>query len=581
VLRSTLFALLAAALAVPAVFAQAGRTSQPPQGEDIFSEVLEVRAVNVQVVVTDRRGNRVSGLSAKDFRILLDGKEVPLDYFAEVREGRVATPAGEPAQAANAETAADLPPGLRDVGTGEVVGTNYLVFVDELFSPLRLRSEALKVLAGGVDQLREEDRMAIVSFNGRDLRVLSDWAPPATLKELLRKAAKEKRSLTGITPPVNPVAARGPWLRPLMVMPGEDLQTYTDERDAESLSQRETDGSSLVSPDLDVMEANLEIEAVKHVVTAAAAALRGFSATTPPGRRVMLLLSGGWKFDPVGFYANSDYDLAKRMLQISWDGGYRVLRPLIDSSNLLGFTIYPIHLAESGTMLQTAEMAEGGTFESMHLYDQQLQTQYGLASVAVETGGRVLVPGVRHLQRVEEDTSAYYWLGFSQSGGDDKRRNLKVQVLRQGLDARARSSFLPLSRRAKASIDVETALVAGGVDNAAPLRVELGKLRKGGIGSMELPISVKIPVDDITLLEEGGRHLARLELRVAALDRSGRRSDIPVLPIVISKEQPPAPGMTVVYDVRLKLRSDAQDLQLVLHDLYGSKDFAARVHVEP
>ncbi|HYG63952.1 MAG TPA: VWA domain-containing protein [Thermoanaerobaculia bacterium] len=579
-IRPTLSALLSIILVAAPAVSQQPRPQQPVHGAgDVFSEVIEVRAVNVQVVVTDRRGNRVPGLPAEDFRILLDGKEVPLDYFAEVREGRIAMPAG----AGQSEKAlAGLPPGLHDVGAGEVVGTNYLIFIDELFSPVHLRSEALKVMAGGADKLREQDRMAIVAFNGRDLRVLSDWASPATLKELFRKLAREKRSLTGIGPPTNPLAAaKGPWLEPLGAMPGQDVPDPANERDVEAQATRQKDGSSLVSPDLDVMEAGLEVDSVKHVVAAATATVRGFSASTPPGRRVMLLLSGGWSFNPASFYANADFELAKRMLQVSWDSGYRVLRPLIDASNLLGYTIYPVHLAEPGSMLQSAEMRQSGAYESMFLMDQHLHSQSSLASVAVETGGRLLVPGARHLQRVEEDTSSYYWLGFSQSGGDDKRRNLKVEVRRKGLNARARSSFLPLSRSARASIDVETALTAGGVPNAGPLNVDVGTPRRSGLAAMELPVSVRIPVEQITLLQEGGRHLARLELRVASLDRGGRRSEIPVLPIVISKDQPPKRGMVVVYDVRLKLRRDAQDLQLVLHDLYGGTDLAARVRVVP
>lgn len=576
-LRSTLSALLSLILvAAPAVTQPSAPPQQPRQGEDVFSEVLEVRAVNVQVVVTDRRGNRIPGLTAQDFRLLLDGKEVPLDYFAEVREGRVATSTGQ------TEMAANLPPGLHDVGAGEVVGTNYLIFIDELFSPVHLRAEALKAMAGGLDQLREQDRMAVVAFNGRDLRVLSDWAAPATLRELFRRLARDRKSLTGIAPPTNPLdAAKGPWLEPLGIMEGDPQPDRSNERDIEEQAVKEKDGASLVSPDLDVMEASLEVESIKHVVAAAAATMRGFSATTPPGRRVMLLVSGGWNFNPVGFYANADFELAKRMLQISWDGGYRVLRPLIDASNLLGFTVYPVHLAEPGGMLQSADMREAGSYESMFILDQQLHSQSSLASVAVETGGRVLVPGARHLQRVEEDTSSYYWLGFSQSGGDDKRRTLGVEVLKKGLKARARSSFLPQSRSARASIDVETALTAGGMGNAGPLDVDVGTPRRVGLNGLELPVSIRIPVEQISLLQEGGRHLGRLELRVAALDRGGRRSDIPVLPIVISKQEPPRPDMVVVYDVRLKLRRDAQDLQLVLHDLYGGKDLAARVRVVP
>ncbi|MYJ24076.1 MAG: hypothetical protein F4080_00670 [Holophagales bacterium] len=39
----------------------------------VFSEVIDVRVVNIEVVVTDRDGNRVHGLTASDFELLVDG----------------------------------------------------------------------------------------------------------------------------------------------------------------------------------------------------------------------------------------------------------------------------------------------------------------------------------------------------------------------------------------------------------------------------------------------------------------------------------------------------------------------------
>ena len=43
-----------------------------------FSEVIDVRVVNLEVVVTDRAGNRIHGLSPEDFVLRVDGQEVPM-----------------------------------------------------------------------------------------------------------------------------------------------------------------------------------------------------------------------------------------------------------------------------------------------------------------------------------------------------------------------------------------------------------------------------------------------------------------------------------------------------------------------
>src|SRR5215218_7873449 len=81
--------LLLAAVLLP--LAAPAQTNEDT-GEETFGESIDVRVVNVEAVVTDRKGDRVQGLTAGDFRLLVDGVEVPIDYFTEVADG-VALPA--------------------------------------------------------------------------------------------------------------------------------------------------------------------------------------------------------------------------------------------------------------------------------------------------------------------------------------------------------------------------------------------------------------------------------------------------------------------------------------------------------
>jgi hypothetical protein len=80
--KISLFALLilatTLALAAPAV--------DPGPGEGAFGEALDVRVVSVEATVTDRQGRRVEGLTAADFRLLVDGREVPVDFLKQVRD---------------------------------------------------------------------------------------------------------------------------------------------------------------------------------------------------------------------------------------------------------------------------------------------------------------------------------------------------------------------------------------------------------------------------------------------------------------------------------------------------------------
>ncbi len=62
--------------------------TQPPD-DRTFVESIDVPLVQVEVVVTDRQGQRVPGLQREDLRLLVDGQEAPVDLFTEIRERQV------------------------------------------------------------------------------------------------------------------------------------------------------------------------------------------------------------------------------------------------------------------------------------------------------------------------------------------------------------------------------------------------------------------------------------------------------------------------------------------------------------
>ncbi|HEX2225260.1 MAG TPA: hypothetical protein VHN15_13755 [Thermoanaerobaculia bacterium] len=175
-----ILALLALGTSLPSA-------AQAPQ--DSFSDTLDVQAVDIEVLVTDRRGNPVPGLKATDFKLLVEGKEVPVEYFAEINDGTAVT--APPAQAGG--RAVPAPPLLDQ---SNQVANNYLVFIDEFFTPPAMRNEALRGLAREAMTLRPQDRMAIVSYDGRKLTILSPWIGPGEpLQKFLAQLGEHKASL--------------------------------------------------------------------------------------------------------------------------------------------------------------------------------------------------------------------------------------------------------------------------------------------------------------------------------------------------------------------------------------------------
>lgn len=542
------------ALLLPALLLPTGLSAAPPaapQDDSFFADSFDVQAVNVQVVVTGRKGERISGLSAGDFRLLVDGQPVPLDFFLEVKDGR-AVNVQEPASGDG-----DQPSTLADVATGDTVGNSYLVFIDDSFSPIHLRNEALRGLARELQGLDPHDRVAVVSFDGRQIQVLSDWtAVSPELVKTVETAGHSRRLLIDEYP-------RGETLARSQV-----LEVYNNIYPASETG----------------VAANLSyrLARVQRSALAATAAQRAF-APTATGRKIMFFLSGGWPYDRYSM-ASLDWSVIKNLMPYQEREGFALLRPLTDSANRLGYTVYPLHLADNSVLPSAADATNPKTGvgpDTTNAFLVLNAARNSMDFLAKETGGRLLLPGRNNnLNRIEDDTRSYYWLGFTHSGADGQRRDLKVEILQPGLAVRARNSFLPLSRPAKTSIEVESALITGKDLGARPLEAGLGQLRRTGLIASQVPLWVKIPTDQISMVEQDGKYAARLELRVMSLDKNGGQSEVAVLPVEIDGENAPSEGGFVVYKTLLKVRNIDQDLQVSLYDALSGENRMTRLKID-
>ena len=158
---------------------------QPPSDvPGVFGEVLDVRVINLEVVVTDKKGTPITGLNASDFTLLVDDEEVTIEYFTEVRGGA----------AIDAEVLSDGSPvaGIPSIAPGEPVGTSYLVFVDDFFSLPTDRNKVLQSLADDVVALQPEDRMAVVAYDGKRPEMLSTWSQDYVALQRVFRDAMER-----------------------------------------------------------------------------------------------------------------------------------------------------------------------------------------------------------------------------------------------------------------------------------------------------------------------------------------------------------------------------------------------------
>jgi VWFA-related protein len=477
----------------------------PPPELPVIGETIDVRVVNVEVVATSD-GELARGLAASDFRLLVDGQEVPIEFFTEVVEGTSAPSAPGPAA---------------PVAPAEAIPRSYLVFVDESFSVAEPRNVALEKLEADLGLMGPQDQMAVLAFNGATIEVLSPWTSDrAALAAVLRRArqreARGNQALAqhrSMATDVNTLM----WAAAEAEFEPRELEMFL----TEGLDRR-------VSPEARSL--------LGKTAVAMAGTLRGFEV--PPGRKVMLLLSGGWS---VGVAP-------------------QLFGPVVSAANQLGYTIYPVDVASP-------------TPQNLKLLDM----------VAKQTGGRVANSLKQDVFRqVVKDSGSYYWLGFTPSWqANDSGHSIRVESKRPGISVRARTGFPDLSKKTENARKAESVMLFGGHENDRRLRVLLGEAKPRGRREVEVPVTLGVPVEALALTPSGRGYIAEAPLAVVALDDQGGRTEIPLARLRVSIKEVPAAGTLARFQTTLRLRRAPQRLVFTVRNEVNGETLWQEVELDP
>jgi VWFA-related protein len=551
-MRSFAFAMCASIVGV-AVAGPAGAAAVPPTTNP-FGQSIDVRVVNVEAVVTDRKGNRVKGLAAADFRLLVDGHEVPVDYFTEIASGQAAAPAPAREGKAPAAAAASAIPvaAVTIAAPGEAVGTNYLVYIDDQFSIQARRNLVLQKMAADLGRLGPHDQVSILSFDGRKVARLNDWTGDRKALEAAFATA-EKRTTSGL------------------------LALAELRADGDNGQMVEESGSGAISMSWGI---GIGMQAV-------VAAMRG--TPTPPGRKVMLFLNGGWGLP--------EPELAGRgaISAAYYPEAKKIFAPIFDTANLLGYTLYTIEIPGPLTLSAGRDVTSMGPAS----YDSGLEnlgrndvlapprlvsnqgfitTSFGrsvhenLEVMARQTGGKAILNSAWQsaFERVTADTSSYYWLGFTpQWKADGSHHEIKLEVRRPGLAVRSRSGFSDLSRETEAQVQAESLLLYGSTKPERPLTVTAGILRRVSFLRRELPVTIEVPADALALQVEEGIWSLVGTLSIAILDKGGRDPHWRTLPVHFKSNGLPPAGATTTVQTVVKLPRSTRQVVFAVGGEHG------------
>ena len=265
--------------------------------------------------------------------------------------------------------------------------------------------------------------------------------------------------------------------------------------------------------------------------------------------------------------------------------GDELFTALTDTANKVGYTLYPIDVPGLRTENFGADIGSS-YIENIGLRSSSREQQLhnALRYMATETGGKALFAHdrVASLSAVRSDTRSYYWLGFTPAQMEnDDRHGIKVRLGNKDYKVRFRQDYVDSSRGAEASMAVESALLFGGPNDEAAFPVEFGEPKRAGIGKIEVPLSVAVPLDHVTVLPTGGQWMVRLELRIAVIDDAGGRSDVPVIAISLDLDKQPQPEDFGMYRTILKLRNSKHRIVLALYDVATGKALMTPVDFDP
>lgn len=541
-LRPFLLAFLIAALSGDAR-SQTGKPPEKPTG-DVGPVVrnVDVSVTNLDVVVTDSKGNRVPGLRKEDFVVIEDGLEQIVTNFYAVEAGRLTVVGDEvvppPAPGAPANEGSPVP----------VPKTRIVIFVDNLsLSPFN-RNRILRNVEQFVrDSVKGGDVEGMIVTWNRSLKVR-------------RKFTNDGRDLADVLKQIEEESALG---TQRLSERAQVIQQIDDAKSPEqAIGQARTYALSQKN------DLQFTIDALKTTMNQ----LSGVD-----GRKILVHVSDGLPQSPgAELWAYIDerfrtYGSTTTSQRFEFDSTSSYLG-VIQAANAAGVTLYTIDA--TGLTVDSGISAESKTTTAkIDSFQERQNMQAMLQTMAEETGGQYSINKndvTVALKDMEKDYTSYYSLGYrSMRSGSDRPHKVEVKLKNKKLTVRSRRSYVEKSLETRVSEAVISALFFPRDDNPLSIGLQVGAPVPADRQNYFVPISVRVPYARVTLLPEGSKLRGRVVLYFAVVDAQGKQSDLARQTAAIDIDASRAEAIAkrdFVYDVKLLMIPGGQRLSLAVRD---------------
>lgn len=535
--------LLSILLAAPA----AGQKPPEKKSSGGLSTTVEVTVTNIDVVVTDGKGNRVTGLKKEEFEVFEDGLQQPVTNFYAMEGGKVTIVGDElvptPAPATAPAPSAQMAPAPAPIPTPK---THLVLFVDNLHLTPFNRNRVLRNLEDWIrTAMKTPDVEAMVVTWDRSLKIR-------------KRFTNDGRDVADVLKQIEGESAIGQSL----VQERRDLfQQIDDSQSAEQALARVRQFAESIGNDL-----QFTFEAMRSTMNQ----LSGVE-----GRKILVHVSEGLPQSPaaeVFKYVQDKYRQSTTGLQQFEFDKTSSYVGVIQAANAAGVTIYAFDARGLGvdTNVTAENKSAKGTLDT---FAENANLTSMLSLMAEETGGVAVLNRndiTMPLEEMKKDYSSYYSIGYrSLRPGTDRPHKIDVKVKRKGLTTRARHSYVEKSIETRVSEGVVSALYFGRDENPLGAALEFGKPAPADRQNYAVPVSIRVPYSRITMLPEGPKVRGKLAFYFIVLDVSGKSSDLATqsAPIeMTAKAFQERQRGDFVYDVKMLMIPGGQKLSLAVRD---------------
>ncbi len=552
--------LLVFASSAPAAPTPAEKPRPADVSGGFIGETVSVNVVNVDVYVTDKKGNRVTGLSSGDFQIFEDGRPMAITNFFSMEGGKVASALAAPppvAPEAPTETPEPVEEASANLPPPEDQRLVLIVYVDNFNLRPFNRNRVLRDLRVFLNtKLQRNDLMMLVSYD-RSVHIRQTLtSDPGLINSQLVELEK--------------ISAQG-------------THADSERRDALQRIEDSADASSALSIARGYAESQyndlaFSIDALRDIVNG----LAGM-----PGRKAVLYVSDGLQMivgqdvyyavqekyrDTSGITQSFDYDTSRRF------------RELTSTANANRVTFYTLDAA--GLRSYSSISAENqGPGQGVFIDQIQIQNlQSSIRLMADETGGKAVINTnnfLPSLERIAEDFRSYYSLGYSPPhSGDGRYHEIKIKLKRKGLEVRHREGYRDKTPETQMNDGTLAALSFPFQSNPLGVDIEFGPPQRRADGFFVVPVEVHIPLGKLVMIPRETEHEAAARVFVAAQDSQGGVSEVQqaVVPIRVPNDQVATIGEKYyTYTLSLLMRPGEQKVAIGLRDdVANTTSFVAR-----